>query len=163
MWKMIDEFKVPYRVNEDGTIQKFINGKWRDKKTFMDKSSLVVSIARKDGKTSKKTVGRLVASAFYGKICDDEVVIHKNGVISDNRLENLDVVKKKGSCMRAKNMTTRRRPCVAIDMHGKEVGMYDSMSAAARCEHLSDSTIYESCHDNSGALVEKTGHRYRFI
>ena len=161
MWKNIDGYQIPYRINEHGNVQGFWNLKWRDKAALYDKfrNSYVVKL-KLNGRHVPRTIGRLMAEAFMGGIGPDEIVIHKNGSIGDSDLLNLKKVPRKGTFLSG---AVYNRKCVsAIDMQGNVVELYPSMNAAAHGENLDRKTIYNYCNSTEKTLCEKTGRRYQF-
>lgn len=89
MWKQIED--TNYYIDVNGRIKKIHkNKKEKILKTYRKGSIQIIKI---NGK--QRNVARLVVESFYRKLKKDEVVVHVNGIILDNRLENLKIMKKK--------------------------------------------------------------------
>lgn len=162
LWKPIEGYKYPYRINEKGAVQRYCNPGWKNMSYIKHDHSFEVQLRGKDGRQVGASIGRLMANAFLGGISDDEIVLHKNGIKSDFRKENLIITKKKGehhSCVKAHN----RRAVQSIDMQGRVRNIYPSQKDAAEGEHLNVKTIRKSCDDKSGAFVVKTRRRYCYM
>jgi len=79
-----------YRVSDDGKV---MGRQGRIRKLMLDRSGYpVVGLGDPRGFFKLCKVHRLVVSAFIGPIPEGMQVNHKNGVRTDNRLENLEVV-----------------------------------------------------------------------
>jgi hypothetical protein len=97
-WRDIDGFPG-YQVNAVGQVKSCARtvGKSRPRPTaelllkLQDKRGYIVApLISGEGKRVNRLVHRLVASAFIGPIPEGMEVNHKNGVKSDNRVENLE-------------------------------------------------------------------------
>lgn len=91
IWKEIAGSYGPYEVSSEGRLRR----KGRVLRPHKQKTGYVlVKMYEANTKqaTLSKLVHRLVADAFLGPIPDGMQVNHKNGVRSDNRVENLGIV-----------------------------------------------------------------------
>jgi len=79
-----------YAVTDDGKIVSLKFGRWRERKPSLSWCGYHVLILMKDGKQVGKSVHRLIAGVFLGP--SDLQVNHKNGIKTDNRIENLEYV-----------------------------------------------------------------------
>ncbi len=59
----------------------------------------------KDHKRGGVPIHRCVVEAFIGPISRNDCVIHRNGDVTDNRLENLEIVPRKNLKLRNKNLS----------------------------------------------------------
>lgn len=91
----LDELDDKYEIYADGYI---INTKTNNivvfsvnKKGYM-KSRLFSPLSKNPDKRKPYTLHRLIAKAFLDDYSDDLQVNHKNGIKSDNRVENLEMV-----------------------------------------------------------------------
>lgn len=79
-----------YMVDENGVVVSLKKGKWRVLKGGLDADGYRVITLMQSGKRSCGKVHRLVMLAFVGP--SDLVVNHRNGIKTDNRLENLEYI-----------------------------------------------------------------------
>lgn len=92
MWKDIKGHEGLYQVSSDGQIRSYkkIKGIWQTLKWNIGKDGYArLHIGR--GSTRKRMfVHRLVAETFLAKDTSRPFVNHKNGIKTDNRVENLE-------------------------------------------------------------------------
>jgi len=89
-WHPLPGYGGLYEVSDIGRV-------WscRKRKTLslvVNKRGYVQCNLYRDGRVKNHMVHRLVALAFFGKIPSGLQVNHKNGVKTDNRVENLELV-----------------------------------------------------------------------
>jgi len=91
-WKALDEFQGNYEVSDLGRIRRvvYLNGVLSHKD---GNGYLRVALKRVGSKNNALVpIHRLVLSAFVEPIKDARVGNHKNGIKTDNRLENLEII-----------------------------------------------------------------------
>jgi hypothetical protein len=87
-WRIIADY-LNYAVSSDGRIYSFIKN--RELKSTQDKGTnyICVSLMNERGRRNH-TIHRLVCTAFNdGRSETNKLVLHKNGIRTDNRAENL--------------------------------------------------------------------------
>ncbi|MEE1235790.1 MAG: hypothetical protein UHS50_08935 [Bacteroidaceae bacterium] len=145
-WKLIEgNWRWPYRVSDQGEVQKQLqSGEWFTLKPYLTNNQWWMLLWQ-DEKTRKRVlVSKLVADAFMGGTPPGMLRIHKNGLPSDNAVENIIFVTP------AKAATMRRhgnsRPVLKVDRAGNVVAIYRSGSEAARANHISQQAICKRCN-----------------
>lgn len=90
MWKLIEGYKWPYRINEDGVVQKNDGSGWVTLKPYLSgrRRPCVKMRTVNDGQADVP-VTNLMADMFMGGRKPGECVIHKNGAKMDCSLGNL--------------------------------------------------------------------------
>ena len=102
LWKPISGYENEYLINTTGIIESqermvnHRNGKRpvyeKILSTRQDGKGYITARLSKDGKEQTQFLHRLLAVAFLSNILNYPQVNHKNGIKSDNRLENLEWV-----------------------------------------------------------------------
>lgn len=92
-WRDVPGYEGLYRVSDVGEVKSFL--KWRGtnqrmlKPAFIGHGYLFVVLS-KNGKKKNSLIHRLVASSFVPNIDKNPCVNHKNGIKTDNCVENLE-------------------------------------------------------------------------
>ena len=88
----IPGFSDDYRISIDGTVTSLKYNKIKILKPILRSNGYVSVVLRKDNKSIPMYVHRLVAITFLKNEENKEVVNHKNGIKTDNNLNNLEWV-----------------------------------------------------------------------
>jgi hypothetical protein len=88
IFKDINEYDGLYQVSNFGNVYSFKRNKLL-KLTYNHEGYLRVGLFYSNGNQKKKLVHRLVAEAFLDKPDEKDLVCHKDGDRTNNRLENL--------------------------------------------------------------------------
>lgn len=142
IWEKILDFK--YEISNYGKIRRFYKYKYRYLKTFR-KGSIQVIKLHIDKKEKVYNVAKLVIETFNRKVNREEVVYHKNGIISDNRLSNLQII----SRSEAGKMTgwkSRRKSVVMLDSEGVITRIFKGTRDAAKKLFISRQTVSDYCN-----------------
>lgn len=159
MWKMIEGYRYPYRLNDQGVAQKLQdNGKWKTLRPYPYRGQMRVHFRRLDGGIDRPSVSGLVADYFMGGTPPGMLRFHKNGMKSDNAIENIVFM------TRSQAMKNRRpgnsRPVLKVDKAGNVVEIYSSGSEAARENHISQTYMSKLCCGRVQDPYHIDGYRY---
>ena len=157
-YRVLEDFP-DYRVNRYGLVQSHKSGSWKDLKQTKRNGYLKVNLC-KNGKIYTRNVNNIVGDTFIGRE-PGQIYNHKNGIKTDNRVDNLEACTQSENLIHAYNiglMTPHynhpNRRKVMIVETGE---IFDSERACARnFEHGSQGTIhkclmqpdktYKGCH-----------------
>lgn len=146
-WKLIPGvWRWPYRVSDQGEVQKQLrSGKWRDLKPYPFGHSGQYRVQLWiDEKTWKRaSVSGLVADAFMGGTPPGLFRVHKNGLKSDNAVEN--IVFKSRSEAATMHRPGNSKTVLKVTRAGIVVDVYPSTAEAARKNHISQQAICKRC------------------
>lgn len=142
-----------YEVSNYGRVRKFYKYKYRYLKTFR-KGSLQIIKLTIEGKGKDYNVAKLVMESFNRKLVQDEVVYHKNGIISDNKLSNLEIMTRSESGKRT-GWQSRRKGIVMLDDNGIISNIFKGTRDAANKLFISRQTVSDYCNKK----VEKPMYR----
>lgn len=157
MWKYITGYKFPYRVNQDGCVQKFQNNKWVSLSHIYTSGRMIVKLVKEDGTRVGYGVLRLLDKCFnddYAKkhgLC----VCPKNGVKSECTLSNI-TYKLPSEVSVASMLRHRRRPVIRYDRFGNSE-VYKSVTEAAKKNWLSKSSLDQRIYHG---VLDPRGYRF---
>lgn len=166
MWKNIEGYFWPYRINEKAEVQRQIGpDEWKTLTNFVTRDGgryrrLRVRMRLPDGRYTNVLVKNLMIDAFMGGRKPGMFVTFRNGMVSDCALENLvyttptEVGKRYGGCC--------RRPVVKIDKRGRVVEAYGSVSEAARKNYMSTKAVQWRCDKKVRDPYKLNGFTFRY-
>ncbi len=168
MWKQIDGYFWPYRINEEGDVQRLTDsGKWTAIQSFLSRSNkshpygrLVVNMKKPDGRFQNIFVKTLMVDAFMGGKKPGVCYVLKNGVQSDCSLNNIAIAtptqigKKHGGAL--------RRSVEKVDRDGNVVELYPSIAEASRKNYISRKSILIRCQNKVQDPYSLDGFTYRY-
>lgn len=178
IWKLITWSNGTYYVSNLGRVKKLYKHKYRilipyfklNAKGTGSRRTLFVKIFidnKTDLKSNKRkykqvTVHQLVAEFFLpGKLNNDYVLYHSNGVISDNRAFNLKWITKKELGRITGGKTKKTKGINKVDPGtNKVIDFYKTSRQAAKENYCSYQTILDSC--NGKTKKNCTGYIYRW-
>ena len=162
MWKQIDGYLWPYRINEDGQVQKFYEGKWVELKPYMcgGRARAMVKMRTTDNRKIEVPVVWLMADAFMGGRREGYAIVHKDGYKLNNSIWNLEF-RTLSACASMSNHS-RRRTVLKIDRDGQVVEIYRSVTEAAEKEFLSMNSISARCLNKIKDPYTLTGFNYQY-
>ena len=106
-------------------------------------------------------VHKIIYITFMGAIPEGHCILHKNGVVHENFLQNLMLVSRKelGDLTGSR---ARRKPVVKIDKFGNIVNFYSSAKVAARDNYMSYQAIGNRCNERfcARSVFASDGYAY---
>lgn len=164
-WRPVRGFEGRYEVSDQGRVRKAWPGARKPlilsqhAKSARDKGPFV-ELYRGRRPTSCAVL-RLVAEAFMGELPEGAVVVHRNRLHSDNRLENVALMSRERMGSKI-NRRWRARPVVRINRAGEIVECYGSAREAARAGHMHNGCVLRRCNRLVADEFALTGYSYRW-
>lgn len=144
MWKLLEGYKYPYRVSDEGEVQKRLpNGSWKTLKPYPYSGQYRVHLWLPDGSWKRVQVSKLVVDNFMGGTPPGMLRVHKNGMKRDNAVENIEFVSRAKAAQR--HRPGNSRTVLKVDRSGEVVAIYRSTVEAARKNHISQAAIGKRC------------------
>lgn len=156
MWRRIEGYKYPYRINEQGEVQWFRWGRWMPMKIHLENRA-EVRLRGLDGKQKRVGVFRLLDECFCGGYARKNglCVGPKNGVKMDCTLENM-AYRTQSEIGKRTMERTMRKTVIRYDRNGETV-VYRSVKEAARKNGMAPSTLKSRMHHG---VLDPRGYRF---
>ena len=159
IWKNVKEYENLYLVSNYGNIKRI--GKNKNRKFNVTRNGYALVNLYKNGVSKNISVHRIVAEAFLKNIYNLPQVNHKNGVKTDNRVENLEWISgkenikhsyrtlgrkaSKGNKGNINRITKSTKPLIQYDLDGNFVKVWGSKENASRELKIDSATISNCC------------------
>jgi hypothetical protein len=148
-WKDIPDYNGKYQASTEGNVRRvFRSGKTRKMTPYHKKMSgsqrMVVKLTQ-NGKSREEILISLIAKTFLGPAPPGMVPYHKNGMQSENYLNNIAYITKQ-ELGKMTGARSRRKPVVKLDTSGQDVAYYRSARQAAKQNYMSYQTIIDRCN-----------------
>ena len=140
-WREIPGYKYPYRISNQGEVQKWDGKVWVPLIPDIISARVQVRLKREDGVQHRVGVFRLLDKYFNGGYADKHglCVGPKNGVKTECTLENL-VYKTQAEIGKKSLSRTMQKTVIRYDKNG-EATVYKSVSEAAKRNGLTTSAL----------------------
>lgn len=178
-WKDIDGYEGLYQVSNLGRIKSIphVVKTWRGsfiskeivRTLAKDRNGYLMIYLCKNGKKKYHSVHRIVAKAFVANPHNYSVVNHINEDKSDNRVENLEWCDAKyninyGTCIERRAEKQKNNhgamPVAQIDLNGKVIARFPSISEVGRILGLNIRSISKCC---KGGQKTAYGYKWSYI
>lgn len=157
-WREITGYKYPYRISDQGEVQKWDGKEWVTLIPDTISARVQVRLKKENGVQHRVGVFRLLDKYFNGGYADKHglCVGPKNGVKTECTLENL-AYKTQSEIGRKALSRTVRKPVIRYDRYGNAT-IYPSVHEAATKNGLSNSSLdrrlYQGVLDPRGYKFE---------
>lgn len=162
IWVDVVGFEGYYKISNRGSVLSVASGELR--KLTLNRGGYYHLTIHKKGHNKNITVHRLVATGFIPNPFNLPAINHKNGIKTDNRVENLEWCTYQENTLHAMSMGLKKnrtsesftqeerdsiairksKPILQIDRSGRIIGKFDSMKLAAKMVGKSAWAIYQA-------------------
>lgn len=168
-WRDVPGTGGKYQASRGGDVRHV----WPSGKTTLLKPYLLRSECHKssrnrlhihmriDGKDKVRALLTVVASTWLGKPPPGMVWHHANGMLYDNRVENIRAITRRELGLKTGARSTRKS-VEMIDRAGNVVELYTSTREAAKANHLSHEAVRQRCQGMVKRPYELTGYTFRY-
>ncbi|MCQ2409838.1 MAG: NUMOD4 motif-containing HNH endonuclease [Clostridia bacterium] len=162
-WRDVVGYEGRYQVSRHGTIRRVFRSGVRDLHPYRRKGNrkLYVKLIDKYGEPHEITVLRIVSESWLGPVPDGMVAHHKNGLLSDNRADNIGYITRH-ELGKKTGKTSKSKTVFKIDRSGEVVEIYNSARQAAKANFCSYQTILDRCHNLVKNPYALDGFNYQF-
>lgn len=162
-WKNIPGYSGKYQVNTEGEVRRmYQSGKTRLMTPYRKKMSgsqrLVVKLT-KDEKSKEVILMQIVASTFLGQCPKGYVPYHKNGMQSENHIQNIGYISRR-ELGRLTGAQSKRKGVAKINSNGEIVEFYSSAREAGRKNFISRQTVTDRCNGKCKSAFAPDGYAY---
>lgn len=161
-WKDIPlDTRHRYQASTLGRIRRvYADGRYRILSQYYETANNVwkVGLTVDENKVRKYSISGLVARTFIGPCKKGYIAIHKNGIMSDNKVSNLMYVEFR-KCQHM-SVGKRKKAVVKISPDGEIVEYYNSANECAEKNSFSSSGINDRCRGRYKNLLASDGYAY---
>lgn len=166
-WRDIPGYGGKYRVSRNGDVQRvFPSGLVRNmtpyrKQAKILRNRLFVKLTI-NGKPKEVPMLKIMAETWHNNQNKNLVPYHKNGIVTDNRADNIGFISRKELGRITGHMASKRKCVIKITEDGEEVEVYRSARVAAKENNMSYQTVLDRCHNRVKNPFALDGYNYQF-
>lgn len=167
-WRDIPGYGGRYQASRVGGIRRryesdlvrdmtpFRKSGTRNQKIFRNRLYVKLTL---DGISGEVAVLKIMAETWIGQSPPGYVPYHKNGIVTDNRADNIGYIAKHELGVRT-GYKSRSQSVFKVNEYGEVVEVYRSAREAARCNHMSYQTVMDRCNGKIKKPYALDGHTY---
>lgn len=166
MWKPIEGYRYPYRINEEGTVQrKLPTGEWKTMEHTVHRNQAgrgyaAVNLAVFPQGHRAVTLAALMEGRFLPVRKPGERYWHKSGSALDWSAKSIEVVSQAEFARRQGG--PGRKIVAKVDRNGDMVEIYRSIQAAARSNFMDAKSVTNRCLGRIKDPFAATGYTFRY-
>lgn len=166
-WRDIPGCGGKYRASKAGEVQRvFAGGLVRDmtpyrKQSKASRNRMFVKLTI-NGKPKEVAMLKIMAETWHCNKDKNLVAYHKNGIVTDNRADNIGFTSRSKLGKMTGHMAGKRKCVFKVDGSGNEVEVYRSAREAAKQNNMSYQTVLDRCHNRVKNPFALDGYTYQF-
>ena len=169
-WRDIPEYGGKYQASRDGKIRRvYPSGLVKNMTPYKKAGAKAKKIHRnrqfvkltKDGKGRAVPMLWIMANTWHTQP-PGTVAYHINGIVTDNRAENIGFTDRSSLGKKTGHMSCKRRPVFKVNQAGEDVEVYGSAREAAAKNYMSYQAVLDRCHGKIKNPYALDGYTYRF-
>lgn len=167
IWRDVPGYEGLYQVSTDGNVRRF----WKKaeptvmalciKRPARGSVYHKIRLTGADHKRCEFKVAHLVYRAFKGDIPNGMVIVHKNGDLLDDSVNNLAAMKRSAAGRAFGGNNSIRKPVARLNTQYEIVNVYPSARKAAKAVGLSYQSILDYCKSDP-MILGADYHYWRF-
>lgn len=167
VWRNIPGFEGRYQVSTAGNVRKIEENlkvmplKITHVRPKESSNFNRVTLRDRKGVAKHHRVAKLVFEAFLGDIPNGMYIIHKNGDLRDDSVNNLAAMPPRKVGQLNGGNSTKRKPVAKMNVKGEIVDVFPSARKAAAADGYCFSYICDICNGIAGPMAGN-GYLYRW-
>ena len=105
---------------------------------------------------------KIMAETWHNNKDKSLIPYHKNGIVTDNHVDNIGFISRSELGKMTGHMTNKRKCVFKVDENGNEVEVYRSAREAAKQNNMSYQTVLDRCHNKVKNPFALDGYTYQF-
>lgn len=166
-WRDVCGYGGKYQVSRHGEVRRVNSTGLVHDMTAYTKSGrqfrgrLFVKLT-KGGKSKEEPLLQIVAAAWLGQTPAGKVPYHMNGIVTDNRSDNIGFITRSELGKRTGAMADARAIVFMVDRDGEVVEVYRSAREAAKANFMSYQSVLDRCHNRIKNHYALNGYTFQF-
>jgi hypothetical protein len=157
-WYDIPGYDGKYQINYYGQIRRALkNGRYKELHPYIKSSNRRQAVKLN---CKERDVIALIRDTFIGEVPEGYVLYHKNGLLTDNALNNIGMVTREECGKRTGKWNESATPVVKLNSDGEIVEFYRSAREAGRKNYMSYQTIMDRINGKTKGLYAGDGYIY---
>lgn len=156
-WYDIPGYDGKYQINYHGEIRRKLKKGWKMLHPYRKKANGRTAVKLN---CEEQIVMKLMQITFIGDLPEGKVTYHKNGIITDDTLNNIGIITRQELGRLTGKQNGKSKVIVKISEDGEIVEYYKSAREAGRKNHMSYQTILRYISGKTKSLFAPDGYAY---